>query len=286
MKHAEPERRKDWHAAFDDAIRAELLPYAKVLTFEREHYLNTEPLRIDLLIIKKESEIKIHKNFAEDFLGHNIVEYKSPGDSLSMSDYLKVLGYACLYQALERVPLSDITITIVSTMRPNAVLKSLGGASYYKVVEKSSGIYKIEGEHFPVQIVASKELPEDQNLFLRSLRSGLTEPEALRLQEEALRIGPKLLQAFLYVMVHANRILYDKERYPMTAEKWTQLLTELGWTKMWIAEGKAEGKLSGHDDSLIIYKGLRNNVPLAKLAEETGTTLEEVERMSKVFLSV
>ena len=42
-----------WLPAFVQAIKCELEEYLDVLTFESEHQLTTEPLQIDILIIKK-----------------------------------------------------------------------------------------------------------------------------------------------------------------------------------------------------------------------------------------
>jgi len=66
-----------WHPAFYDAIKAELNGYHQHLTFIAEHQLSTEPLLIDLIIIKKPIAIK---NIARIFLRDNILEYKSPDD--------------------------------------------------------------------------------------------------------------------------------------------------------------------------------------------------------------
>ena len=47
------QKRIAWHPAFREAIKAELIDFLDVLTFEAEHVLNTEPLKVDILIIKK-----------------------------------------------------------------------------------------------------------------------------------------------------------------------------------------------------------------------------------------
>jgi len=70
--------RISWHPAFGQAIRRELEGYLDVLTFESEHQLATEPLKIDVLIIKKEKNVVIEKNIARIFRAFNVVEYKSP----------------------------------------------------------------------------------------------------------------------------------------------------------------------------------------------------------------
>ena len=79
-----------WHPAFVDAFRQELFDYRDSLEFKYEHPLNTEPLRIDLLIIKKPKKMTIDKNIARIFRTDNIFEYKSPDHYLAVNDYLKV----------------------------------------------------------------------------------------------------------------------------------------------------------------------------------------------------
>ena len=53
--------RISWHPAFIQAFQLELEDYLEVLTFESEHQLTTEPLKIDVLIIKKEKNVVIDK---------------------------------------------------------------------------------------------------------------------------------------------------------------------------------------------------------------------------------
>ena len=48
-----------WHPAFYDAIKAELDEYSPYLSFIPERQLTAEPFRMDLLVIKKLSDIKI-----------------------------------------------------------------------------------------------------------------------------------------------------------------------------------------------------------------------------------
>jgi hypothetical protein len=74
----------NWHPAFLQAIQQELFDYRDSLEFKYEYQLNSEPLRIDLLIIKKPENITIGKNIARIFRTDNLLEYKSPEASLSV----------------------------------------------------------------------------------------------------------------------------------------------------------------------------------------------------------
>jgi hypothetical protein len=67
--------RLDWHAAFREALKLEFDDYLDVLDFEFEHQLNTKPLQIDAVIIKKRAEVQIAKSIGRIFKGTNIVEY-------------------------------------------------------------------------------------------------------------------------------------------------------------------------------------------------------------------
>ncbi|MDR1301159.1 MAG: hypothetical protein LBK43_01635, partial [Treponema sp.] len=67
-----------WHPAFLQAIQRELIDYKDSLEFTSEYQLTTEPLRVDLLIIKKPRNLAIEKNIARIFKSDNILEFKSP----------------------------------------------------------------------------------------------------------------------------------------------------------------------------------------------------------------
>jgi hypothetical protein len=94
--------RLNWHGAFYDAIRLELEDYLDLLTFEFEHQLNTDPLIIDALILKKKKQTAIDKNIAAIFKTTNILEFKSPEDRLSISGFHKAVAYTHLYCATEK----------------------------------------------------------------------------------------------------------------------------------------------------------------------------------------
>ena len=87
--------RRFWHPAFFEAIQMELDEYRHALQFTHEHQLTTEPLKIDVVIIKKTGDIPIKKNIAAIFRKVNILEYKSPDISVTVKDFYHVYGYAC-----------------------------------------------------------------------------------------------------------------------------------------------------------------------------------------------
>ena len=64
-----------WHPAFFGAIQLELDEYSDALQFISEYQLTTEPLRIDVVIIKKTADIPIKKNIAEIFRPTFFIEH-------------------------------------------------------------------------------------------------------------------------------------------------------------------------------------------------------------------
>ena len=69
-----------WHPGFVAAMNLEFALSRDGLVFQKEYNLNTRPLAVDLLIIKKEASVQIDNEIGTIFRGHNIMEYKSPED--------------------------------------------------------------------------------------------------------------------------------------------------------------------------------------------------------------
>ncbi|MCM1257229.1 MAG: hypothetical protein NC307_05195 [Roseburia sp.] len=88
------ETRVQWHPGFIAAMNLELTQDKEGLFFEKEYNLNTKPLEIDLLIIKKESLMDISNEIGKIFRGNNILEYKSPEDHLDIDVFYKATAYA------------------------------------------------------------------------------------------------------------------------------------------------------------------------------------------------
>jgi hypothetical protein len=147
----------------------ELGEYGKYLEFIPEHPLTREPVKIDVLIIKKSSDVPIKKNIAAIFRKVNIVEYKSPGDYVSVEGFYKVYGYACLYQSINKEDIGGLTLTFVGSHYPRKLLAHLQDVRKYIVEEKWPGIYIVKGDVMPIQIIDSSKLSAQENLWLKSL---------------------------------------------------------------------------------------------------------------------
>lgn len=185
----EEKRRSQWHPPFCAAMELELRAYRNALEFDREVVLNTKPIQLDLLVIKKAVDIHINNEVGAIFRGHNIFEFKSPEDGLSIDDYFKALAYACLYKAASPrendIPYEDITISLMRERKP---MKLMGWfvKEESNIEETAPGVYYIsEGATiFPTQVIVSSELNETHHLWLRSLTRQMSD-----------RIGANLVKA-------------------------------------------------------------------------------------------
>lgn len=95
-----------WHPGFVAAMNLELRANRDGLQYEKEYNLNTKPLEIDLLIIKKRANLHLENEIGRMFRGHNILEYKDPADHLDVDVFYKVegteLGLPCMAEITVR----------------------------------------------------------------------------------------------------------------------------------------------------------------------------------------
>ncbi|SHK60642.1 3-isopropylmalate dehydrogenase [Hespellia stercorisuis] len=157
------------------SLQIELEDEAENLEFEEEHLLGSKPMQIDVLVVKKLKDIPIRKNIGRIFRKHNIVEYKSPEDTFSLNDFYKVYGYACFYQSdtehVGEILPEELTITIVCNRYPRKLIKHLQQSRCMEVKKKGKGIYYLTGDPIPIQMLITKELSMEENLWIRSLRT-------------------------------------------------------------------------------------------------------------------
>jgi hypothetical protein len=231
-----------WHPAFCEAMKLELNEYRDVLEFHDEHQLTRGPLRIDVLIIKKLKNIVIDKNIARIFKEHNIFEYKSPDDSLDLHDYRKTHAYKLLHSIQHKIDdIDDISVTMVTSQHPYKLLEYL--SNRYNMTSEQKGIYVIKHDIGLSQIVVSKELSEDQNIWLTHLNKELTVARLHRLLTVAAKHGKdSALETYLDVVAEAN---FQTLQETIMGKVMDQCLQELGLTDKWRAEGKVEGIAKG-----------------------------------------
>jgi len=275
MDKKDTEHKLHWHPAFLQAIQVELIDYKDVLEFKEEYSLTTEPLRIDLLIIKKPKELTIDKNFARIFRSDNILEYKSPEDYLSVKDFWKVYAYSNLYASITQgVELSDITLTLVDSRHPRKLLRYLTEARGYTVEETSPGIYEVKGDYLPIQIIEAKKLSKKDNLCLKSLKKGLNENGLRAILKEGEKWARETnIDAYMDIVLRANKKTLS-EVYNMTAPTLEEILTEMGLAPKLMERGRVQGQ----------EKTARNllgmGMPIEDIARASELPIEKVRSLA------
>ena len=209
-----------WHSGFYGAAELELSSDKEILEFNQEYNLSKQPLRMDLLIIKKMADVPIKSEIGRMFRTYNVMEYKSPDDSLSISDYYKTVAYACLYKGLEarvdEIPAQEVTISIVRDRYPRKLFKALRNQNM-TIREPFKGIYYIEGPIlFNTQIIVTNRLDPKTHRGLRVLSTNAHREDVEAFIESARKVTDpgdrNNIEAVLQVSVAANQQLYDKVR--------------------------------------------------------------------------
>jgi hypothetical protein len=247
-----------WHPAFAAAIQLELKDYKEYLDFSIEHGLTDEPLKIDVVVIKKLKDIQIEKSIGRIFSKYNIFEYKSPTDYISIDDYYKVKAYAYLYKVLSEkansIDIKDITITLTSTRYPRKLVDYLS-ENEIKVKVHERGIYYIENTDIRTQLVVTKELPDEEMEYLKLLQFEHKNKALLGrwIEEYVNNIKDPLYSIIMDVLTESNpnellevyrnmgvaKINEDNRVFLMDVMKKLELDKKLK------EEGKIEGKLEG-----------------------------------------
>ena len=164
-----------------DKKRLQLEEERRFLRFYAEYNLTRKPLQIDVLVVRKETGRVIQKNIGRIFRQYNVVEYKGIKDYISINDFYKSIGYACLLQSnterVQEILPSQVTVTLAGEHYPRSLHVFLEKAYGVHMEEEAPGIYYIKGLLFPLQILVIRELSKEDNIWLSRLRSGLKPDE-------------------------------------------------------------------------------------------------------------
>ena len=205
-----------WHPAFYAELQIELEEESENLIFENEHQLGTKPKEIDVLIIKKNKDISIQKNIGKIFRKYNIIEYKSPEDSLGINDFYRVFGYTYFYKAdtkeEESIRIEYITISFVCKRYPYKLIKYL--VKRGKLIEKADeGILYIKGWEMPVQLIVTSRLSEKKNFWLKNLTDDLRNKKTVdkMLEEYGKHRNNIYYKSVMDIIVRANGSMFKEE---------------------------------------------------------------------------
>ena len=232
----------EYHQGFYAAMMFEY--EAAPVEIQKELQLGEQPVRLDMLIIKLNGEEPLGDPIGRFFKKYNVIEYKSPEDSLSIDDFIKVQSYAGFYKSIGRnvneIPLKALTVSLVRHVFPREMFSVLRDEGF-TIEEASPGIFYIKGPMcFPTQVVVTSRLAVEDYEALKILTTGAKEADILKFVENACRTKNPHASAVLQVSMAANRSLYQKlkkEGFMMSA------FTEIFHDEL--AEAASKGRSEG-----------------------------------------
>ena len=284
----ETEIRTQWHTAFCSSLKLELRENRQDLEFQEEHTLNSKPLLMDLLVIKKESGVVIKNELGSIFRTYNIWEYKSPDDHLNIDTFFKVLAYAYLYKTEtiqgNSIDIGNITISFLRHRKPIklfAKLEELG----YVIEKKLDGIYYmyVVNNIVPVQFIVTNELNPENHIWITSLIRNLPQKQAMELirQAETLceGIDHQCVDSLLQVVISENNQMFFqlKEAEGTMCDALKELMKDE--LEQGIEQGRQQGIEQGEliGKIKLLYQDFHMSV--ADIAQKLNITTETVEEV-------
>ena len=270
------------------AARLEFCEDREALEFFSEYNLSRKPLQIDLLIVEKNGNVKLKNQIGHIFRQNNIIEYKCPGDAMSIDDFYKTVGYACMYKALgERVDAiraDELTISMVREEYPVSMVAMLR-AQGIEIEKVYDGIYYLRNFFIPAQIVVTKELAPEQHNSLRVLSRNAEKKDIetfVRAMESYIGKSEKSdADAVLQVSMSANYELYEKVRRENTmCEALRRLMKDeieetIDEAKREASEnGRAEGRIETQKETSITLSQM--GMSMENIAKAVNADIEQV----------
>ena len=270
-----------WHPAFGAALRITLQDEMQYLEMHEEYLLSKKPLQMDILIIKKLRDVQIKKTIGRIFRKHNIIEYKSPDDSLSVNDFYKVYGYACIYQSntdrIKEIDPEDMTLTFVCSHYPREFLKHLERVRGMCTEYQGGGIYYLRGDPIPMQLLITPRMSDEENYWIQSMRTDLRAGEEIRklMREYEKHRKSKDYTAVMNLITRANWEQMEVEK------KMCDALNELFAEELKEADsrGRTEGLKQGKRE--MIFAFLKAGADIKMIKEASGLNEDEIEAIRR-----
>ena len=248
------------------------------MQYLQEHELGDEPVRMDMLILKQDAA-PLTDPVGSFFKTHNILEYKSPADQLSVKDFYKVQGYALLYHGLssatDPVSIETLTVSIFRHTYPRKMFRELENSGF-KIVLVHPGVYHVKGAlSVPTQIVVTSRLPKDEYEVFKVLAKNASKEDllkVLKLTDES--TDPRMIdyiRAVMNVSASVNEAMIKQIKEEGTMNQAVRRIF-----KEELEQEREEGKLEGLMEALagLVKKGL---LSLSDAAKEAGMSPDEFQ---------
>ena len=205
----------EYHNGFYGAVHAIYEPMNVQMEYMQEHDLGDEPIRMDMLIIKKDSA-PLTDPIGSFFRTHNVLEYKSPADALTIDDFFKAQGYALIYKGLGKtvnaVPLKELTVTLFRHSYPREMFEALRNEGF-QTVETHPGVTCVTGPiSVPAQVVTASRLPPGEYEEFKILAKNAKKEDVLKVlgKFDADEKMAEYVSAIIRVSASVNDGLFEK----------------------------------------------------------------------------
>ena len=266
----------------------------KMDVFAQEVPLGVEPVRLDMVI---KTQGPLSDPLGSFYRVHNVHEYKSPDDSLSVDEFYRALTYPLHYKYFDHkvneIPLKDLTLTIVRHSYPRDMFKALEADGFVVESRKDEkgkeyqGIYEISGKlPVPTQIVVTSRLPDGEYEALKLLSTDATPEMAARYLEKVNKSSDDFIQrnggSVLYYCFQINPGLEQKLKdMGINVEVMKEMLQQVIEEERRDAAEKAEkvGERKKAED--VAEKMLRNEEPVERIIEYTDLSYQRIIAVAK-----
>jgi hypothetical protein len=142
-----------------------------------------------------------------------------------------------------------LTISFIESHYPKKLLDHLQRKRGYSIAETSPGVYTVGGDILPIQVIDSRRLSAEENLWLKNLSDELNLLEVEQIstgiarQDKAARVA-----AYLHAIAQANSKSIKEAIKMARTLTLEQVFEDVGWTAKWEARGRAEGEAKGRTE--------------------------------------
>ena len=162
----------------------------------------------------------------------------------------------------------------------------------YPVEESRPGIYSIKGDILPIQIIDSRRLSAEENLWLRDLDNRLGAPLMRQVAQEITMLGKEVrIKAYLNAIARANKEVFAEVlKMDDIDVSLIEIFTELGLTAKWEARvearaearGLAEGEARGEEKKAgeIARNMLKSGFSEEQTAELSGLDIKKIRALA------
>jgi hypothetical protein len=148
------------------------------------------------------------------------------------------------------------------------------------VTEKWDGIYIVEGDFMPIQIIETKKLPDTDNIWLKNLSDDLDVKGMSSIIAESNRQGKAAhIKAYINAVLQANLEILQEVKNMGNAKTLQQVLVESGITIDWEASGEERGEEKRTVE--IAQNALREGLSMETSSAITGLEFEAIAKMQE-----